>query len=113
MFPSRDGNLAINVFAYVQQPDAPNDGLGSPTDSIPPSDTQAKKARRAAAVAAVVEASTEDSGGQRGGLATRGPMAEAVVSSSELLEYAASIQAGEWIGDASHPPPDPMVNHRK
>ncbi|CAM9860894.1 unnamed protein product [Ascophyllum nodosum] len=99
MFPSRDGNLAINVFGYVQQPGAPEDGF-SHADGVLPEDTEAKKARRAAAVAAVVAADGSGDG--------RGPVSEAVVSSSELLEYAASIQAGEWTGDASHAAPDPM-----
>ena len=103
MFPSRDGNLAINVFGYVQQPGAPEDGF-SHADGVLPEDTEAKKARRAAAVAAVVAADGSGDG--------RGPVSEAVVSSSELLEYAASIQAGEWTGDASHAAPDPMVNEK-
>lgn len=105
VFPSRDGTLAIYLFGYVRQEDVlpgllpAGGGDGNnpsasaaaaagflPAEAIPPSDTKAGKARRAAAVAT---------------LSASGP-------SSELLEYAASLQAGEWVDNAAHAPPGPM-----
>lgn len=99
MFPSRDGNLAIYLFGYVRQEDvlpgvaagppanANADAAGfMPAEAVPPSDTKAGKARRAAAVATL----------------------SASAPSSELLEYAASVQAGEWVDNAAHAPPGPM-----
>lgn len=100
VFPSRDGNLAIYLFGYVRQEDilpglaaGANNGSGNgnaagflPAEAVPPSDTKAGKARRAAAVATL----------------------SASEPSSELLEYAASVQAGEWLDNAAHAPPGPM-----
>eukprot|EP00903_Cladosiphon_okamuranus_P014976 g13861.t1 len=95
VFPSRDGTLAIYLFGYVRQEDvlpelaaaagAHNAGF-LPAEAVPPSDTKAGKARRAAAVATL----------------------SACEPSSELLEYAASVQAGEWLDNAAHAPPGPM-----
>lgn len=103
VFPSRDGNLAIYLFGYVRQEDVlpeltagggvttnatGNVGAAGflPAEAVPPSDTKAGKARRAAAVATL----------------------SASEPSSELLEYAASLQAGEWVDNAAHAPPGPM-----
>lgn len=99
MFPSRDGNLAIHVFGYVKPEEtashsggsrggSPSAGEGRDVaEAVPTSDTEANRARKMAAVAAVTP-------------------------SSELLEYAASLQAGEWQDNVAHAPPGPMVSQR-
>lgn len=80
MFPSRDGNLAINVVGYETLEDV-NGSASSFARAVPPTAPRQSKSRRAAAVQ----------------------------PSGELLEYAASIQAGEWLGDSNHPASGPMV----
>lgn len=108
VFPSRDGNLAIHVFGYVNQ--AGNIPQAA-AEAIPPSDTQASQARRTAAVSLVTGSGRGGSVSGGGG----GGVAESAAGglprpTSELLEYAASVQAGEWEGNAAHPPPGPMVS---
>lgn len=102
MFPSRDGRLAIHVFGYVRQepeqsalPARTSDNFGL-AEAVPPSTTKAGKARRAAAAEAAMSAAAAASPGAS--------------PSSELLEYAASVQAGEWAGNDAHAPPAPMVS---
>lgn len=97
VFPSRDGNLSINVLGYED-----GDGHGlSPAEGTLPSAPPTRGAGRASGAAA------KDGGSGDGGNET--VIQRALRPSGELLEYAASLQAGEWLGDPMHPPPGPMV----
>lgn len=90
-FPSRDGNLAVYLFGYMKQDEVPPDAAGGHAAGVffaeaIPQDTEAGKARRAAAAAAM----------------------PAAAHASEVLEYAASVQAGEWLDNEAHAKPGPM-----
>lgn len=81
----------MSLFGYARQDEISPGGANAAgghssgvffAEAIPPSHTEAGKARRRALSAGS--------------------------NSTELLEYAATLQAGEWVDDAAHAAPGPM-----
>lgn len=111
VFPSRDGNLSINVLGYELK-DNVNGDASSPAEGILPSRMRIDRSKNPmVAEGATLAQLGEDAGVCRVGdksVATR----EAWRPNGELFEYAASVQAGEWKGNPMHPPPGPMVGTR-